>query len=726
MTICTVEILLPLPFDKSFTYQVPLDVDLLPGDYVLIPFRKNNIIGIVWKDVSFQESQNFSYQLKNIEKKFPFSPMPKNFRQFLEWVSQYTMTPLGLVLKMALNEKKVFQTQKKTLYRFHSFPEGLRQTEKRQNIIQYVQQQHTATAQEIYAQCHCSPQTLTQMANQNILQKFQHEEYFLAPQTKFTYNLNTLTIEQQEAYDMWQDTQDTFSVSVIDGVTGSGKTELYFAAIKDCLEKEQQILVLLPEIALTGQWIKRFQDAFGVMPCLWHSDLTPKQRAHTWHTANQGQPHVIIGARSSLFLPFQNLGLIIVDEEHEHVYKQEEQVLYHARDMAVLRAKKENIPIFLVSATPSLETIANIEAGKYQKLSLPSRFGSAKKTPLHVLDLKKTPPEKNQDLTTWLSPILKQKILDNLQKGQQTLLFLNRRGYAPLYLCRTCGHRFTCFQCSSWLVQHVHKNILQCHHCGYQCQTPKTCPECNEEENFAACGPGVERLAEEVEYFFPKAKVYIASSETMSTAQESQNFVDKMTSKEIDIVIGTQILAKGYHFPDLTLVGVVDADLGLAGGDLRAAEKTFQLLWQVSGRAGREKLPGQVYLQSWHAEHPVIQALKNKDRDGFYETEIYYRSQQELPPFGKLVAFIISSQYENKAHQAALQIASLLAKNSDYKILGPAPAPLFQIRGKFRFRILLKSSKDKNVQQYIHNALNKLTLDKHIKLQIDIDPQSFL
>ena len=444
-----------------------------------------------------------------------------------------------------------------------------------------------------------------------------------------------------------------FSVTVLDGVTGSGKTEVYFEAISAALDQGHQVLVMLPEIALSAQWLARFRARFGADPAVWHSELGTRQRRETWRAVAEGRAQVVVGARSALWLPFRTLGLIVVDEEHDAAFKQEDGVIYHARDMAVVRARFEGCPIVLVSATPSLETVVNVENGRYGRERLPDRHGGAQLPAIETVDLRETPPARG----TWLAPALRAALAETLEAGEQALLFLNRRGYAPLTLCRACGHRFHCPNCSAWLVEHRFAGTLDCHHCGFQRAQPEACPACEAEGSFAACGPGVERLAEEVDEAFPGARWAVLTSDTVRGPSQVQDLVDAIVAHEVDVLIGTQMVAKGHHFPQLTLVGVVDADLGLAGGDMRAAERTYQLLHQVGGRAGRGGRPGRVVLQTYAAEHPVITALAAGDRDSFMAQEAAAREAHGLPPFGRLAAVIASGPSESEALRAASALA---------------------------------------------------------------------
>jgi primosomal protein N' (replication factor Y) len=511
-----------------------------------------------------------------------------------------------------------------------------------------------------------------------------------------------------------------FSVVLIDGVTGSGKTEVYFEAVAAALAKGRQVLVLLPEIALSAQWLDRFAARFGARPAEWHSELGDALRRDTWRAVASGEARVVVGARSALFLPFRDLGLIIVDEEHESAFKQEEGVTYHARDMAVVRGRLGSFPVVLASATPALETLANVQAGRYTRLHLPDRHAGASMPAVTVVDLRRTPPPRG----FWLAPPLVAAVEETLAAGEQAMLYLNRRGYAPLTLCRGCGYRLQCPHCTAWLVEHRSVGRLVCHHCGHFIRLPKLCPECQAEDSFAACGPGVERVAEEAMHRFPDARVEVMASDTVAGPQAAAEMVRRVMAREIDLLVGTQIVAKGYHFPWLTLVGVVDADLGLEGGDLRAAERTHQMLSQVSGRAGRAERPGRVFLQTWQPSHPVIQALASGDRDEFIAREAEARREAGMPPFGRLAALILSGP-DASVLDGFCRLVSKAAPRDGVTVLGPAPAPLALLRGKHRRRFLVKATRAVNLQAVVKGWLGRTKVPGGVRVQVDMDPYSF-
>ena len=513
-----------------------------------------------------------------------------------------------------------------------------------------------------------------------------------------------------------------FSCFLLDGVTGSGKTEVFLEAAADIFKLGKQVLILMPEIGLTYQVAKRFEKRFGTAPAIWHSGTKDKERRFIREGVSDGTLKIVIGARSSLFLPFHDLGLIVVDEEHDSSYKQEEGMRYHARDMAVLRARCEECHIILASATPSLETFVNAEIGRYQKLILRERFGGASLPDIQMIDLTMNPPPKGE----WISPVLRKAIMETASRGEQSLLFLNRRGYAPLMLCRGCGHRIQCPFCAIWMVYHHEKSLLRCHQCGQSSNIPKQCTACGASDKFVPCGPGVERLYEEVTKHFPHLHTIILSSDHQDNPDALRDLLKDMQDGNIHILIGTQMVAKGHHFPNLTTVGVIDADLSLGGGDLRSGERTFQLLEQVSGRAGRADKAGQVFLQSYNIGHPVMFALVNRDRDGFLDREAETRLEIGHPPFGRLAALIVTGEDKKILHDYTHHLAKMLPVSEGITVFGPAPAPLAMLRNKYRYRFLIKTDRHYSVQNFIRYWLKLCPVPRNLKLYIDIDPISFL
>jgi len=651
-----VQVLLPMAIDRPFAYGLPQEVNCEVGDLVEVPFRGKTATGVIWK----KGSTEYTGKVRELIRKLNLPPLSLESQEFISWVARYNLVPMGMVLKMVL-------------------PVTLESKNTRKKLLEI------------------------NIPNLDQLEKI------------------SLSSDQNDAAEAIKKAIVTqkFQPFLLDGVTGSGKTEVYLCAMESALKAGRQILVLLPEIALTAQWLDRFQRRFGVEPLQWHSGLTTSVRQQTWTAILEGRASVIVGARSALFLPYSNLGLIIVDEEHDPSYKQEEQVIYQARDMAVVRAKISHIPVVLVSATPSLETVANVEQGRYEHLVLKNRHGGANLPIIQTIDMRLYPHN-------WISPPLQKAIGEKLAEKEQVMLFLNRRGYAPLTLCRSCGHRLMCPTCTSWLVEHKRSGRLQCHQCGYSLKVPSHCPECKGEDSLIACGPGVERIHEQIIQMFPDARCEMLTSDMMTTPKQVHNLIRRITGHQVDVIIGTQILAKGHHFPMMTLVGVVDADLGLSGGDLRACERTYQLLHQVSGRAGREMLPGRVLLQTFNPDHPVMAALASQDRDSFIKAEKLEREARVMPPFGRLGAIILSGSDAESVEKTAKTLVRRAPVYADVTVLGPVPAPLAQLRGRHRWRILVKATKSVPLQTFLAAWVGGIKVPANVRITIDIDPYSFL
>ena len=532
-----------------------------------------------------------------------------------------------------------------------------------------------------------------------------------------------LSDDQEAAVEYLKGNEAGYSTTLLKGVTGSGKTEVYLEAVAACLKQGRQALVLLPEIALTSEFLTRVEARFGARPAEWHSDVTMTERRRTWKMVGHRNAQMVVGARSALFLPFQDLGLIVVDEEHDSSYKQEDGVLYNARDMAVLRASLVGGQVVLASATPSLESWANVESGKYRKIDLKSRFGVAKMPEMRAIDMRKETLPGDR----WISLNLHKMVEARIEAGEQSLLFINRRGYAPITLCRACGNQVGCDSCDARMVEHRVLKRLMCHQCGETKPVPKICPSCKAEGRLAVVGPGVERLAEEATALFPDAKVAVLSSDLFSSARALKAQIAAVAAGEVDVIIGTQLVAKGHNFPLLTLVGVIDADLGLQGSDLRAAERTFQLMRQVAGRAGRSDKPGVAILQTHQPEHPVIRAILGGDEETFWRTEAREREVAGVPPYGRLVGVVLSSNNE----QEAFDVGQAMARNCipltkvGAQVFGPAPAPITRIRGRHRVRLLVKASKSTPIQTALTEWAAQFKLPNSLRLSIDIDPQSF-
>jgi len=539
------------------------------------------------------------------------------------------------------------------------------------------------------------------------------------------YQKNAIALNaiQREAADFLLSKIETnkHEVLVLDGITGSGKTEVYSTAICKILqEKSNQVLVLLPEIMLTNQFVHRFENIFGSKPDVWHSNITKKEKKKLLSRIISGNARFVIGARSGLFLPFKNLKMIVVDEEHDHSYKQEEGIIYNARDMAVAYGHYNHIPVLLSSATPSIETLRNISIGKYLHVKMLSRYGGATLPKINIVDMSKI----NMDRNKWISPFLQNKISEYLEKGKQVMLFLNRKGFAPITLCKSCGHKEVCKNCASFLVVHKSPKKLLCHYCGYSKSVSNDCSSCEKKDSMISCGPGVERIQEEVFALWPDVKSLIVTRDSVGEDVGS-SVIEKILNKEVEIIIGTQILSKGHHFPSLDLVGVIDADIGLFGADLRASERTFQLLTQVSGRAGRES-EGEVVIQTYYSDNPILNAIKIGDREAFYELEMESRRQMNMPPFQRLVGLIISGRNESQVQEFVSSIGKSIKYNKEVVILGPVVAPMSYIRGKHRYRFLVKAAPNAKVQEYISRWLSNISVPSSIKLKIDVDPYNFM
>ncbi len=738
-----VGVLLPLVFRDAFDYRVPDGMEVKAGDWVRVPFGRKSMWGVVWGEALGEVEEN---KLKSIERMAAhLLPMTQKMRAFIDWVAWYTLAPRGMVLKMSVPVPEALEPPKvEPCYVAAGNMRGqmaeretthIKSTPARLRIASYLSDGVPRTAREISAQAKVSANIVRECIKAGGL--VQVEGIASLPVLPSLAPLPAppaLSPDQQAAAALLSAKLGAgFSVSVLDGVTGSGKTEVYFDAIAHILERGGQALVMLPEIALSVQWLSRFRARFGFVPVVWHSGIGTAARREAWRKVASGEARVVVGARSALFMPFSKLGLIVVDEEHDASYKQEDGVIYHARDMAVARARHEKIPAILVSATPSLETEFNISQKRYAHVHLPSRFGEAEMPRVLLIDMRK----EKLPSGSWLSQPLKAALLATVTKGQQAMLFMNRRGYAPLMLCRTCGHRFQCPHCTAFLVLHRARGRLMCHHCGYECAVPKACPDCSHENTVIPYGPGVERILEEARALLPDARIEVMTSDLIDTPAKAEQLVMAMIEGKIDVLVGTQMIAKGHHFAGLALVGVMDADMGLAGGDLRAGERTYQLLHQLSGRAGREKAKGEVWLQTYMPEHPVMQALLAGDRDCFMALEADMRQQADMPPYGKLAAVIIEGRNEREVaefarmlvraqHKGNTLVASGAYQDHTPLILGPAPAPMSLLRGKYRYRILIKATRNFALQEWLSTWLLARKPPASIRVKIDVEPYSFL
>ncbi len=734
-------VLLPYPFAGAFDYARPNGMALEPGDVVLVPLNRRAEIGVVWDAPGTPDGLPADLagprpppvadgRLKPVDALLDVPRLPASLRRFVDWVAGYTLTPPGLVLAMALRINALQgQPPAAGWVRSGSNTATARITPQRARVLQVLAAEMgddvpRGTA-ELARLAGVGAGVVRGMAEAGLLrlQQTRVASAFADPDPDHVVPL--LSPDQEAAAALLRGLVQArrFQAALLDGVTGSGKTETYLEAIAACLAEGRQALVLLPEIALSAQWLQRFERRFGVLPAVWHSDLGSKRRRITWRAVAGGEARVVVGARSALFLPFPDLGLVVVDEEHETAFKQEDGVTYHARDMAVVRARLAQAPVLLVSATPSLETLANVEGGRYRRLSLAVRHAGASLPTVAALDLRDHPPERGR----FLSPRLIEAAADAMRRGEQAMLFLNRRGYAPLTLCRACGHRIQCPNCTAWLVEHRARRQLACHHCGHTEPVPAQCPACQAPGSLVPIGPGVERITEEARETFPDARILVMASDTLPGPHAAAEAVRRIAEREVDLVVGTQIVAKGWHFPGLTLVGVVDADLGLGGGDLRAAERTVQLLHQVAGRAGRAEAPGQVLLQTYNPTHPVMQALVAGDFDAFMEREAAQRRPGWWPPFGRLAALIVSADTPEAADAAAAALGRAAPAGDGVQVLGPAPAPLAILRGRHRRRLLLRTRREIAVQPILRHWLDRVpALPRSVQVDVDIDPVSFL
>lgn len=710
-----------LPFgDGILDYHADIEVTL--GQIVMVPLGSRQLPGVV---MGAGQGQIDIKKIKSISSYADLPPLDAAMLDYIKWVADWTLSPQGAVLKMVLpisGALTAIPSGNGWLIDDQTIADA-NLTPKRAKVIESLRDLPPMTTSEAAELAAVSPSTITAMGKAGLLQSVEMMDQGM-PRPSPQPTQYELSQEQTDAAQALRQAvrHASFAPFVLDGVTGSGKTEVYFDAISAVLEQDKQALILLPEIALSPAMQTRFTERFGAPPVIWHSGLTPRQRARAYRSAAEGGARVIIGARSALFLPYPDLGLIVVDEEHDQSFKQDDHVPYHARDMAVVRAKMANIPVVLASATPSLETEVNIDQGRYTRLRLTERVGTAQLPHIELVDLRHQPPERQH----WIAPPLLEAIDAELKAGNQALLFLNRRGFAPLTLCRTCGDRITCPHCSAWLVTHKRDFAMHCHHCGHKMPFPDQCPSCETEASLVPCGPGVERLADEAQRKFPDARVAVLSSDLMTTPQAMAAFTEDVTNGVIDIIVGTQMVAKGHHFPKLKLVGVVDADLGLAGGDLRAAENTWQMMVQVAGRAGRTGERGRAILQTVAPDTPVFKALQSSDRAAFLEAEKTARSNAEMPPYGRLASITLSGRDEKQVAESAAQMGQKRPNFEAVSILGPAAAPIAYLRGRHRYRFLIKTNRQVNIQKIIKDWLKTIDLPSSIRCQVDIDPYQFL
>jgi primosomal protein N' (replication factor Y) len=717
----TVDVLVPVAVDSPYTYRIPEGVALAPGDIVAVPLGPRRAIGCVWP--AGRARTPAAARLKPISAPLDTPPFSQELLSFIDWVADYTLAPRGMVLRMALKLDEKGEAARIGVRIGAAVPK--RKTSARERVLKLMSDGLVRSKADAARESGVTPSVISGLLDEGALEAAEIPPEPVARVPNPGHAEPVLTTAQQTAAAMLREAvaAQKFSVHLLDGVTGSGKTEVYFEAAGEAIRRDKQTLILLPEIALTARFLDRFADRFGVRPAEWHSQVSSRKRARTWEAVARGEVAVVAGARSALFLPFKDIGLIVVDEEHDPAYKQEDGVHYHARDMAVVRGSLAGAPVVLSSATPAIETEVNARRERYRRLSLPERFSGSAIPPLEALDLRKEGPARGR----WIAPRLEVAMRETIERGEQVLLFLNRRGYAPLTLCRTCGHRMRCPNCDAWLVEHRYHQRLSCHHCGFSMPPPGACPKCDTNGSFVACGPGVERLEEEVKSLFPRARTQVLSSDLSGGVERLRIELEAIAKGEVDVVIGTQLVAKGHHFPSLALVGVVDADLGLGYGDPRAAERTFQLLHQVVGRAGREAAPGRGLLQTYQPEHPVMQALIAGDRDAFYSREIAAREEAGLPPFVRLAGLIVSAKDGPQAEAYARKLAAAAPREEHVRVLGPAEAPLALIRGRRRWRLLVKSPRNFDLSRYLRKWLAAGPKAKgSVQVIVDVDPQSFL
>ena len=705
-------------------YRVPHGMDVQPGSIVVAPLGPRQLVGVVWEEESFPDVESVGdNRLRNLLELVDAPPLPAPLRRLIEWTADYYLSPPAAVLRMALASMAALEGTRTVIEYKATGAVPERMTEQRAQALERIGERQ-GLVRELAMIGGVSDAVIRGLIKQDVFEPVEVSVDTPFPLPDPDHAPPALSEAQMAAATTMADAvraQD-FAPFLLDGVTGSGKTEVYFEAIAAAMRAGRQVLVLLPEIALTEPFLERFEKRFGTVPVNWHSGLRQTERRRAWRAIAAGEAQVVVGARSALFLPYPNLGLIVVDEAHEASFKQEDGVHYHARDVAVMRGLIEKFPVILASATPAIETRHQVELGRYAEIKLPSRYGGAEMPHIEGVNLLTDPPERGR----WIAPPLVKAIDETMAKGEQSLLFLNRRGYAPLTLCRHCGYRFQCPNCTAWMVEHRLSHRLACHHCGHVVPAPRFCPDCKEEDSLVACGPGVERIADEVKALWPLARIAIATSDTLFSPAKAADFVKSVEAGDIDIIVGTQLVTKGYHFPNLTLVGVIDADLGLEGGDLRAAERTFQQIVQVAGRAGRGAKPGRVFIQTRMPSSEVIQALIDGDTERFYAVETEHRRRANAPPFGRFAAIIISSEDADEAAQVARLIGKSAPVIDGMRVYGPAPAPLSVLRGRHRHRLLIHATRQVDIQSAIREWLSQIVWKSGTRVAVDVDPYSFM
>ncbi len=719
-----VDVLVPVAVNQAYSYRIPDGLDLKSGDVVAVPLGSREVTAVVWAE-NDNPDPRLHNRLKDVSERLDVPPLKDELRSFVDWVASYTLSARGMVLRMTLRMGEHLGPERVRMgvRLVGSLPQ--RMTSARHRLIACLSDGLLHGKSDVVREAGVSASVVDGLVDEGTLATEPMPREAPAQEPDPDFAAADFSPDQVKAAAALREMASAgeFQVALLDGVTGSGKTEVYFEAVAEIIQRGRQALILMPEIALTGQFLDRFAQRFGVRPLEWHSELSPRTRARNWAAVAAGEARVVVGARSALFLPYADLGLIVVDEEHDQAYKQSDGAHYHARDMAVVRAHIAKIPVVLASATPSVESEVNARKGRYRRVALPARFGGQHMPQIEAIDLRREGPMRGR----FISPPLAEAIRQAVERKEQALLFLNRRGYAPLTLCRACGHRFSCNICDAWLVDHRFRQRLVCHHCGFSIPRPHQCPQCGAEESLAAIGPGVERLQEEAASLFPDARTMVLSSDLITSIETMRAELNEIAEGRVDIIIGTQLVAKGHNFPRLNLVGVVDADLGLGNGDPRAAERTFQLLNQVIGRAGREQGRGVGFLQTHQPEHPVMKALVASNREAFYDSEIEARERALYPPFGRLASLIISAGDRPTAEGFGRKLAAVAPPDERVQVLGPAEAPLAVIKGRYRFRLLVKSARNVDLSRYLRDWLAAGPQPKgNLKLEVDVDPQSFL
>ncbi|ETX30916.1 primosomal protein N' [Roseivivax isoporae] len=719
-----VGVLTTQPLDRALDYRAPEGGCHL-GAFVEVPLGPRRVVGVVWGPGQGGIDAN---RIRKVHRVLDVPPMREELREFLVKAGDYTLTPMSAMLRLATRAPGLGDapSTRRVLRRGPGRPS--RETDARARVLAVLDEMGglALTQGELAEAAGVTASVIKGLVAQGVVLEEEAPRDTPYPRLDPDHGGKTLTDDQKEAAEFLRAgvRGGRYGTTLLRGVTGSGKTEVYLEAVAECLSRGRQALVLLPEIALTAEFLTRVEARFGHKPAEWHHGVTQTERRRAWRMVATGGAELVVGARSALFLPFRNLGLVVVDEEHDTSYKQEDGVLYNARDMAVLRASLNDAAVVLASATPSLESWANAEAGKYARLTLGSRYGEAVLPEMRAIDMRAEDLPSNR----WISPSLQRAAATRIGRGEQVLFFLNRRGYAPVTVCRACGHQIGCAQCDARMVEHRFLKRLVCHQCGDSVPIPAACPSCAAEDKLAAVGPGVERLAEEARALFPEARIAVLSSDLYGSARQLKAEIETIASGGADIVVGTQLVAKGHNFPLLTLVGVIDADLGLQGSDLRAAERTFQLMRQVAGRAGRAEKRGTALLQTHQPEHPVIRAILSGDEEGFWRAEAAERRAAGVPPYGRMAGIVLSSTDAQEAFDLgnALARQDAALRRVGAQVFGPAPAPVARVRGRHRVRLLVKAPKGVPLQRALADWVGQFRLKGDLRLAIDIDPQSFM